>query len=144
MEKVITVGGVQYVAHRRTNLNKVNTNYYKGAIALFYETLAAELNESAEDVATALIDFAYISGQTTGGLVLLKPTDNFPEIEAKCRDWLTNSELADLGDLLTKAVNDLNTVQADRALAPDPLPDSADPKASRAVKSSRKRRAPSG
>lgn len=144
MEKTIVIGGVQYVARRRTNINKVNINYYKGAISVCYQLLATELNEDTDDVATALLDYAQISGQVSGGAVLLKPTDNFGEIEVKCRGWLTNSDLVDLGDILTKVVNDLNTVQADKALAPDPLPDNADPKASSAVKPKRKRRATSG
>lgn len=144
MEQTATVGGVQYVAHRRTNLNEVNTRYFKRLIAVFYEGLAESLGADPEQVATVLVDYAHICGQVTGGTALLLRADAPDVFQAKCKAWLIDDTLFELGQVLTELVNQVNAVQPDRALAPDPLPEGADPKASRAVKSSKRRRAPTG
>jgi len=144
MEQTVTVGGVQYVAHRRTNLNEVNTRYFKRLIAVFYEGLAESLAADPEQVATVLVDYAHICGQVTGGTALLLRADPPEVFQAKCKAWLIDDTLFELGQALTELVNQVNAVQPDRALAPDPLPEAADPKASRAVKNSKRRRAPTG
>lgn len=144
MTQTIEFGGIQYEVSRRTNLNKVDTNYYKRLIAIFYEGVAADIGVDKEAVATALVDFAYISGQITGGAVLLTRNDTPEKIQAKCIEWLTNGDLADLGDVLTDAVNKINKSQPDTALAPEPLPDNADPKVLSVAKPNRKRRSPTG
>lgn len=144
MEKTIEVGGVRYVARRRTNLNEVNTRYFKRLIAIFYSGLAVDLDADPEQVATALLDYAHISGQVTGGTALLLRSDTPETVQEKCKAWLIDDALFELGTALTELVNEVNAVQPDRALAPDPLPEDADPKASSAAKSSRKRRAPTG
>jgi hypothetical protein len=143
MEKIVTIGGVQYTVRRRTTLNDVNTRYFKRMIALFYVGLAAILDAEAEQVATALLDFAHISGQTSGGSALLNRSDSPEVLQEKCKQWLTG-DYAELCDELTTAVNEVNTVQPDRALAPEPLPESADFLARNAARRSRKKRAPTG
>lgn len=143
-EKIVEYGGVQYTAFRRTNYLKQDVTYFRRVIAILHEDLIKELKLDAQKAIPALVDFANISALCTGGAVLMDRYDAPEVLQEKCRQWLTNEALTELGDLLEKAVNEVNASNPDRALAPDPLPDSADPKASSAVKNSRKRRAPTG
>lgn len=127
MEKTVTFGGVQYVARRRSNLNKIDLRYYRRMVSLFYEVLALDLGYPLDTVATALVDYIEISAQVTGGTVLLTRQDSAEAFQTKCKAWLEDVD-PDLGDLLIDAVNTVNATQPDRALAPEPLPDNADPK----------------
>lgn len=129
MEKTITVDGVQYVARRQTNANEANTRYFKRMLAIMYKTIAIELDLDEEQVAIVLLDYAQISGQVTGGVALLKRGDNDQQFTDKFKAWLMDDSLFELGQALTQLVNDVNKAQPDRALAPDPLPEEADPKA---------------
>jgi len=143
-EKTVTVGGVQYTAWRCRNVDNTNINYFKRMIGLVYEGIAALLNLDNEQVAITLLDFAYISGLTKGGSALLKRNEDGQILHKKCVEWLVNPELVELSVALTNLVNDVNPANPDRALAPEPLPDNADPKASSAAKLKRKRRSNTG
>lgn len=144
MEKTIEVGGVRYTARRRTNLNEISTRYFKQAMSLFYVEMAEELGVKSDHVSKALVEFAHISGQVTGGVHLLS-TDDEPEvIIKKCRAWLDDGDLFELGAALTDLLKSVNFTQPDPALAPDPLPENADPKVLSAAKPNKKRRVNSG
>lgn len=127
-EKAITVGGVEYVAHRQTNANQANTNYFKRMLALMYKSVAIELDLEEDQVAAVLFDYVQISGQVKGGTALLKRGDNDQQFRDKFKAWLVDENLFETSQALIELVNDVNKAQPDRAIAPALLPDDADPK----------------
>lgn len=144
MEKTIEFGGAFYTAHRLRNVDNNNITYFKRMLSLMYGVLADTLNLDREQVASTLLDFAYISGLVTGGTALLTRVDSGEVFQKKCTEWLINADLVPLSTALTELVNDVNPKEPDRALAPEPLPPDTDFLASNAAKPNRKRRAPTG
>lgn len=144
MEKTIEVGGVQYTAQTLTNLSNRRVKHFKGLMAIFINALAQDLKEDENDIAAALIDYAYVSAQVKGSDILLSLSDPPAIIQQKCITWLTDGDLVILADKLINLVNEVNPKNPDIALAPQPLPENADPKASRAVKNNKTRRARTG
>lgn len=143
MEKTIEYNGELYTVRRCRNIDDTNILYFKRMTALMFEGIAAMHNLDTEAVAVTLLDYAYVSGLSSGGTALLTRGDTDKQFYEKCEQWLINDNLRDLKTVLIDAVNEINTVQPDTALRPVALPN-LDPKVSSVAKSSRKRRVSSG
>lgn len=115
---------------RRTNLSHARFRAIVGKMTAFYASLATELHEDLTTVDVSLSEFAEISAQCSdaSGFSAANPADAISDLESKCRAWLMDVD-PDFADKLREGLKTVNRSWGERATAPTPLPEDADPEA---------------
>lgn len=125
--KVIEYKGEKITLLRRTNASKAAYRVISAKLLRVFNRLAAELHLEPETIDAAMVDFGLISSQIQDASArFARAGDSEDELLNKARYWLLEMD-PDLTDMLTAALVELNYSWHDRATAPQPLPEDADP-----------------
>ncbi len=124
----IKQNGASVTLSRRTNLSHARYRAILGKMTAFYAELAAELKVDPTTVDVSLSEFAELSAQVdkAKGFKAAEPTDAIADLQAKCRAWLVDVD-PDFSDKLRDGLKEVNRSWGERATAPTPLPEDADP-----------------
>lgn len=126
-EKTITVGGESYTLRRRTNASRAYLRLLLGKTTDLIEALAEQTKLDKDAVDSMLLDYLLLSSQIVGGeAVFALPSDKPDTLMQKCVRWMLDFN-PDATDALIEALYELNQAWGDRATAPLPLPEDADP-----------------
>lgn len=126
-EKTITVGGESYTLRRRTNASRAYLRLLLGKTTDLIEALAEQTKLDKDAVDSMLLDYLLLSSQIVGSeWVFALPSDSTEKLMKKCVHWMLHFN-PDATDALIEGLYELNQSWGDRATAPPPLPEDADP-----------------
>ncbi len=130
MSNSVTIkhNGASATLSRRTNLSHARFRAIVGKMTAFYAELATELHEDLTTVDVSLSEFAEISAQVNKakGFQAAAPSDALADLQDKCRAWLIDVD-PDFSDQLRDGLKEVNRSWGEKATAPTPLAEDADP-----------------